>query len=74
MTGRLAALCAQGFGLVFVEEPALADLVCLRLVRTSTEGGRRLDIDLGSLGATSVVIDQEINPMPVGFLRGAATA
>jgi len=57
-----------------VEDPALADLMCRRLVSTSTEEGRRLDLDLGPFGATSVVIDQEIHPMPVGVLRGVATA
>jgi chromosome segregation protein len=57
-----------------VEDPALANLLCRRLVSTTTEGGRRLDLDLGPLGAASVVIDQEIHPMPVGVLRGVATA
>jgi chromosome segregation protein len=57
-----------------VEDPALADLLCRRLVSTSTEGGRRLDIDLGPLDATSVVIEREIHPMPLGVLRGIATA
>lgn len=71
----LAALRLEGRQIICaVEDPALADLLCRRLVSTSTEGGRRLDIDLGSLGATSVVVDQEINPMPVGVLRGVATA
>lgn len=71
----LAALRLDGRQIICaVEDPALADLLCRRLVSTSTEGGRRLDIDLGPLGATSVVIDQEINPMPVGVLRGVATA
>ncbi|OBR79249.1 MULTISPECIES: AAA family ATPase [Xanthomonas] len=71
----LAALRLDGRQIICaVEDPALADLLCRRLVSTSTEGGRRLDIDLGLLGATSVVIDQEINPMPVGVLRGVATA
>lgn len=71
----LAALRLDGRQIICaVEDPALADLLCRRLVSTSTEGGRRLDIDLGPRGATSVVIDQEINPMPVGVLRGVATA
>lgn len=71
----LAALRLDGRQIICaVEDPALADLLCRRLVSTSTEGGRRLDIDLGPLGATSVVIDHEINPMPVGVLRGVATA
>jgi DNA repair exonuclease SbcCD ATPase subunit len=71
----LAALRLDGRQIICaVEDPALADLLCRRLVSTSTEGGRRLDIDLGPLGATSVVTDQEVNPMPVGVLRGVATA
>ncbi|MBN5078131.1 AAA family ATPase [Stenotrophomonas maltophilia] len=71
----LAALRLDGRQIICaVEDPALADLLCRRLVSTSTEGGRRLDIDLGPLGATSVVADQEINPMPASVLRGIATA
>ncbi|MFK4489986.1 AAA family ATPase [Bradyrhizobium sp. USDA 336] len=71
----LAALRSDGRQIICaVEDPALADLLCRRLVSTATDGGRRLDIDLGSLGTTSVVVDQEIYPMPVGVLRGAATA
>lgn len=71
----LAALRLDGRQIICaVEDPALADLLCRRLVSTTTEGGRRLDIDLGPLGATSVVTDQEIHPMPVGVLRGVATA
>jgi recombinational DNA repair ATPase RecF len=71
----LAALRLDGRQIICaVEDPALADLLCRRLVSTATEGGRRFDIDLGPLGATSVVIDQEIHPMPVGVLRGVVTA
>lgn len=71
----LAALRLDGRQIICaVEDSALADLLCRRLVSTSTEGGRRLDIDLGPLGATSVVTDQEINPMPASVLRGIATA
>lgn len=71
----LAALRLDGRQIICaVEDPALADLLCRRLVSTPTERGRRLDIDFGLLGATSVVTDQEINPMPVGVLRGVATA
>ena len=71
----LAALRLDGRQIICaVEDPALADLLCRRLVSTASEGGRRLDIDLGPLGATSVVTDQEIHPMPVGVLRGVATA
>lgn len=71
----LAALRLDGRQIICaVEDPALADLLCRRLVSTAIEGGRRVDIDLGPLGATSLVKDQEIHPMPVGVLRGVATA
>lgn len=71
----LAALRSDGRQIICaVEDPALADLLCRRLVSTTTEGGRRLDIDLGPLGAARVVVDQEIYPMPVGVLRGGAIA
>jgi chromosome segregation protein len=71
----LAALRLDGRQIICaVEDPALADLLCRRLVSTSTEGGRRLDIGLGPLGTTSVVIDHDIHPMAVGVLRGVATA
>lgn len=71
----LAALRLDGRQIICaVEDPALADLLCRRLVSTATEGGRRLDIDLGSLDATSVVTEQEIHPMPVGVLRRVDSA
>jgi DNA repair exonuclease SbcCD ATPase subunit len=71
----LAALRLDGRQIICaVEDPALADLLCRRLVSTATEAGRRIDIDFGPLGAMSLVTDQEIHPMPVGVLRGAATA
>lgn len=53
-----------------VEDPALADLLCRRLVSTTDEPGRRFDIDLGPEGATSVLTAADIPPMPVGVLRG----
>lgn len=52
-----------------VEDTALADLLCRRLVSTSGEPGRRYDIDLGPEGATSVLTAADIPPMPVGVLR-----
>lgn len=71
----LASLRLDGRQIICaVEDPALADLLCRRLMSTSTEGGRRLDIELGSLGATSMVTDKEILPMPVSVLRSVATA
>jgi hypothetical protein len=44
------------------------------LISTATQGGRRVDIELGPLGATSVVMEREIYPMPVGVLRGVNSA
>lgn len=71
----LAALRLEGRQIICaVEDSALADLLCRRLVSTVTERGRRLEIDLGPLGATSVVTDQEIYPMPLGILRSVAIA
>jgi chromosome segregation protein len=52
-----------------VEDTALADLLCRRLVSTSGEPGRRYDIDLGPEGATSVLKATDVPPMPVGVLR-----
>ena len=54
-----------------VEDPALADLLCRRLVSTSNESGRRYDIDLGPEGTTSVLTAEDVPPMPVGVLRGS---
>ncbi|MGZ5231102.1 MAG: hypothetical protein ACXWC3_13815 [Burkholderiales bacterium] len=71
----LAALRLDGRQIICaVEDASLADLLCRRLVSTANEGGRRLDIGVGPLGATSVVTDQEIYPMPVGVLRNVAIA
>ena len=52
-----------------VEDPALADLLCRRLVSTSSEPGRRYDIDLGQEGATSVLTAADVPPMRIGVLR-----
>jgi chromosome segregation protein len=71
----LAALRSDGRQIICaVEDPALADLLSRRLISTATQGGRRVDIELGPLGATSVVTDREIYPMPVGVLRGVNSA
>lgn len=53
-----------------VEDPALADLLCRRLVSTTDEPGRRYDIDLGPEGTTNVLTAEDLPPMPVGVLRG----
>lgn len=52
-----------------VEDPALADLLCRRLLSTAAEPGRRYDIDLGPQGATSVLTAADVPPMPVSVLR-----
>ncbi len=52
-----------------VEDPALADLLCRRLVSTVNEPGRRYDIGFGSDGATSVQSVLDLPPMPVSVLR-----
>lgn len=52
-----------------VEDSALADLLCRRLVSTSDEPGRRYDIDFGADGATSVLSAADVPPMPVSVLR-----
>lgn len=71
----LAALRFDGRQIICaVEDPALADLLSRRLISTTTQGGRRVDIELGPLGATSVVMEREIYPMPVGVLRGVNSA
>lgn len=71
----LAALRSDGRQIICaVEDPALADLLSRRLISTATQGGRRVDIELGPLGATSVVMEREIYPMPVGVLRGVNSA
>lgn len=71
----LAALRMDGRQIVCaVEDPALADLLCRRLMSTATEEGRRIDIDLGLFGATSVVKEQEIYPMPIGVLHDVITS
>lgn len=52
-----------------VEDTALADLLCRRLVSTAAEPGRRYDIDIGPEGATSVLKVTDIPLMPVDVLR-----
>ncbi|TVT76544.1 MAG: AAA family ATPase [Denitromonas halophila] len=52
-----------------VEDPALADLLCRRLLSTSDAIGKRYDIDIDQNGATTIVSEAEIPPMPTGVLR-----
>ena len=66
----LAAFRLDGRQIVCtIEDVALADLLCRRLLSTSDQFGRRYDIDLGSDGAAVVVAQAEIPPMAVGVLR-----
>lgn len=51
-----------------VEDPALTDLLCRRLVSTTGEPGRRYDFVPEPEGATSVLTVADA-PMPVGVLR-----
>ena len=69
----LAALRLDGRQIICaVEDSALADLLCRRLLNTPTESGRRFDIDSGPHGTTNIVTDVEISPMPVEVLRRSA--
>lgn len=66
----LAALRLGGRQVVCaVEDEALADLLCRRLLSTSESNGRRYQLDIGPAGATSVVLEAEVPPMPTGVLR-----
>jgi chromosome segregation protein len=55
-----------------VEDEALADLLCRRLLSTNSEPGRRVAIDTDDKGSAAVVALLEIPPMPTGVLSGAA--
>jgi chromosome segregation protein len=66
----LAALRLSGRQVVCaIEDQALADLLCRRLMSTSESVGRRYDLDIGPTGATTVVLETEVPPMPAGVLR-----
>lgn len=52
-----------------VEDEALADLLCRRLLSTSEAGGRRYLIDTGPDGSAGVLEAVEIQPLPQGVLR-----
>lgn len=66
----LAALRVDGRQIICaVEDSALADLLCRRLLSTATETGRRFDFDLGPQGSTNVVTERDIPPMSVDVLR-----
>jgi ABC-type taurine transport system ATPase subunit len=66
----LAALRQAGRQvIVAVEDEALADLLCRRLLSTAEQNGRRITIDYGIRGAADVVARLEIPPMEAGVLR-----
>lgn len=52
-----------------VEDEALAELLCRRLLSTSESIGRRYDLDIGPNGATTVVLEKDVPPMPTSVLR-----
>ncbi len=67
----LAAFRLDGRQIVCaVEDAALADLLCRRLLSTSGGLGRRYDIDLDSQGVPMIRGEAEIPPMPAYVLRG----
>lgn len=66
----LAALRLGGRQVVCaVEDEALAELLCRRLLSTSESIGRRYDLDIGPNGAVTVVLEKDVPPMPIGVLR-----
>lgn len=66
----LAALRLGGRQVVCaVEDEALAELLCRRLLSSSDSIGRRYDLDIGPNGATTVVLEKDVPPMPTGVLR-----
>lgn len=66
----LAALRVDGRQIICaVEDPALAELLCRRLLSTSDALGRRYDLDIGHDGVTTIVSDLEVPPMPVEVLQ-----
>jgi DNA repair exonuclease SbcCD ATPase subunit len=68
----MAALRQDGRQIVCaVEDSALADLLCRRLVSTPNEPGRRHDIEIGPSVGSILARRTEIPPMPVGVLRQA---
>lgn len=54
---------------VAVEDEALADLLCRRMLSSSKQGGTRYTIDFNEHGAADVTERREIAPMAPGILR-----
>ena len=69
----LAALRLGGRQVVCaVEDEALADLLCRRLLSAVDSPGKRYELDIGSEGATTVILEDDVPPMPAGVLRSRA--
>lgn len=54
---------------VAVEDDALADLLCRRMLSTPEQGGRRYTIDFNERGAADVAARREVPPMAPSILR-----
>jgi DNA repair exonuclease SbcCD ATPase subunit len=66
----LAAIRLDGRQVVCaVEDSALAELMCRRLLSTPEQVGLRYDIDIGPEGSAIVMAKVEVPPLPVGVLR-----
>lgn len=52
-----------------VEDPALAELLCRRLLSSPTSIGKRYDLDVDVNGSAVVEVDAEVHPMLVSALR-----
>jgi chromosome segregation protein len=66
----LAALRQKGKQvIVAVEDEALADLLCRRLLSTPEQGGRRITIDYGAGGSAEVAARLDVPVMEPGILR-----
>ncbi len=71
----LSALRQSGKQIICaVEDEALADLLCRRLVSTPTEAGQRFTIDAGEEGGARVTEQLAIPPMAINVLRGPHAA
>lgn len=66
----LSALRQSGKQVVVaVEDEALADLLCRRLVSTERQMGKRVTIDVGEAGSNEVVSEVDIAPMELNVFR-----
>lgn len=71
----LASLRQAGRQIVVaVEDEALADLLCRRLLSTPDQGGRRFSIDFGPEGSAGISDRVEVPPLSPGVLRGSESS